>query len=179
MSTRELVTAALMAALVAAGALVTIPTQPVPFTLQLLFVLMTGLILRPGAAAASMTVYLGMGMAGLPVFSKGQAGVGVLAGPTGGYLVGFAIAAFAVSVIAGPVSGRTSYRWRLAGSVAGLGIVHAAGVTWLALSTGIGLAPAILAGAVPFIGLDLAKAAAAPVGAAAAERAQGAARAKA
>lgn len=170
MRTRELVTAALLAALTAAGALVAIPIAPVPVTLQVLFVLVAGLVLRPGAAAASMAVYVALGVAGLPVFSGGKAGLQTLAGPTGGYLIGFIAAACLVSLIAGPASGRARLGWRAPAIALGVATIYALGVMWLATQTGMGVAKAFAVGALPFLPIDVLKGVLAVAGAQALER---------
>jgi biotin transport system substrate-specific component len=160
-----MVTAALMAALTAAGALIAIPIAPVPITLQVLFVLMAGLVLRPGAAVASMAVYISLGVAGLPVFSGGKAGLQTLVGPTGGYLVGFVAAALVVSLIAGPSSRRVHVVWQSLAVAAGIAVIYALGVMWLATQTGMGLPKAFVAGALPFLPVDALKGALAVAGA--------------
>ena len=81
--TRELVSAALIAALMAATSWMEIRFGPVPFTLQTAFVLLAALILSPGWAATSMGIYLVLGAVGLPVFSGGTGGLGMIASPTG------------------------------------------------------------------------------------------------
>ena len=91
--TRDLTAAALVVSLLAVSAFITIPLGTVPVTLQVFVVVLASLLLRPGWAVAAMGVYLLMGAAGLPVFAGGLGGFGVLAGPTGGYLIGFAVAA--------------------------------------------------------------------------------------
>jgi biotin transport system substrate-specific component len=170
MRTRELVTAALMAALTAAGALIAIPITPVPVTLQVLFVLMAGLVLRPGAAVASMAVYISLGVAGLPVFSGGKAGLQTLLGPTGGYLMGFMAAALFVSLTAGPGSGRSGLGWRALAVAAGIAAIYAVGVMWLATQTGMSVTKAFAVGALPFIPIDALKGVLAVAGAQALER---------
>lgn len=90
----DLARVAVFAALVAAMALTpAIPLGPVPITLQTLGVALTGLCLGPWRGFAAMALYLVVGAAGLPVFSGGAAGIGVLIGPTGGYLLSFPLAA--------------------------------------------------------------------------------------
>lgn len=173
MNTREMVTAALFAALTAAGSYVSIPIQPVPFTFQVLFVLMAGLLLRPLAAAASMLVYVLLGAIGLPVFSGGAAGLGVIVGPTGGYLGGFILAAFLVSILAGPRTSRTHAAWRLIACVAGLVVIYGLGMTQLAVVAGMSPPKAFLAGVLPFLPLDAVKSVIAVAAAAALERAVG------
>ena len=97
--TLDLATAALVTALIAASAWITLPLGAVPVTLQVFFVVLAALLLPPGWAAASMLAYVVLGAAGLPVFSGAQGGLGVLAGPTGGYLIGFVAGATLGSVL--------------------------------------------------------------------------------
>src|SRR5438874_1306673 len=92
------------AALVAVAAQVSIPLPgtPVPLTLQPLAVLLVGGLLGPGLGAASLILYLTAGALGLPVFTPyGLPGLARLVGPTGGYLLAYPVAAFAVGRIAG------------------------------------------------------------------------------
>ena len=91
------------AALTAAGAQIEIPNSPVPFTLQTLFVLLSGALLGPRLGTVSMLAYLGAGAAGLPVFSSFGFGVARLLGPTGGYLLAFPAAAFVAGSLSGSV----------------------------------------------------------------------------
>lgn len=102
-----------------------VPWSDVPLTLQLLAVLLTGLLLPPAGAVTATLLYLTCGVAGLPVFATGSAG---LAGPTGGYLVGFVMAAGLVSVLRG---GRQAGLGRLlAVSTVGCLVILALGAIW-------------------------------------------------
>lgn len=104
---------AVFAALVAGSALIAaIPVGGlgVPITLQTLAVILTGLALGPGRAFAAVGLYLLLGLAGLPIFSGGRSGLGVLAGPSAGYIVGFLLAATAVGGLAAVVLQRTAHR---------------------------------------------------------------------
>ena len=85
---RSLVIIAVMAALTAVCAWLTIPSA-VPFTLQTFAVFLTLKLLGGKKGTLSILVYILLGAAGLPVFSSFKGGVGVLAGPTGGYILGF------------------------------------------------------------------------------------------
>ena len=82
----------LFTALIAVGAFVAIPLGPVPFTLQPLFVLLARLTLGARLGALSVVAYLILGLMA-PVFHSGTSGLGVLLGPTGGYLLGFVLGA--------------------------------------------------------------------------------------
>ncbi|MFN3135842.1 MAG: biotin transporter BioY [Candidatus Kryptonium sp.] len=90
------------------GAKIEIPTQPVPYTLQTMFVLLSGAFLGPYLGALSQFVYLALGSAGLPVFAGPVAGFSKLLGPTGGYLLAFPISAFVVGYL---VRFKNSYWW--------------------------------------------------------------------
>lgn len=97
----DLARVAVFAALVAAMALTPpVPLGPVPLTLQTLGVALTGLCLGPWRGFAAMALYVAVGAAGLPVFSGGAAGLGILIGPTGGYLLSFPLAAMVGGFVA-------------------------------------------------------------------------------
>src|SRR5215218_3913580 len=101
------------AALVAGSALV--PGIPagglgVPITLQTLAVMLTGLVLGPGRAFAAVGLYVLLGLAGLPIFSGGRSGLGILAGPSAGYILAFPLAAAAVGWLTSPTTRETSSR---------------------------------------------------------------------
>lgn len=128
-----------------------VPGTDVPMTLQLLAVLMTGYMLAPSAALATLVLYLASGCAGLPVF----AGIGGLMGPTGGYLIGFLVAAWLVSVL----KGNDNAGWaRLFGAgLAGVTVVLLLGVCWrfvaaksLGLSD-VGVTTVVMASVIPFL----------------------------
>lgn len=96
---RKMVYASLFAALTSIGAYITIPLGPIPFTLQVVFVLMAGAMLGSKWGSISMVVYTLLGIAGLPVFSNGSSGIGVVLGPTGGYIIGFIASAFVIGYL--------------------------------------------------------------------------------
>jgi biotin transport system substrate-specific component len=138
--------------LISLGAWVSIPFFPVPLTLQTLFVLLSGAVMkRYGIIPVSL--YIVLGALGLPVFHSGVTGFVILLGPTGGYLIGFACAAFVV----GLAYENESAAIRIAGLFAGTGIIYVCGVAWLMYSLGIGLAPAVVSGVLPFIPGDMIK----------------------
>lgn len=133
---RRTVAVAAFAAATAIGARlgVPLPGTPVPFTLQPVAVLLSGLLLGGVLGATSQLTYLAMGAAGLPVFALGG-GLAYLGGPTGGYLLAFPLAAGLVGAIAGDRPG--VFRVVLA-SVAGLLVVHISGAAWLSLQPWFG-----------------------------------------
>jgi biotin transport system substrate-specific component len=98
MKLKLMVFAALFASLTGAVAWFNIPLPftPVPITLQTLMVLLSGAMLGSYYGGLAMIIYLLLGAIGLPVFAGGSSGIGVLLGPTGGYLLSYPIAAFVV-----------------------------------------------------------------------------------
>jgi biotin transport system substrate-specific component len=159
---RRTVAVLLGTALVAAAAQASVPLPgtPVPMTLQPLAVLLVGGLLGPGLGAASLVLYLALGVAGLPVFTPvGLPGIGRLLGPTGGYLLAYPIAAAAVGRLA--VDARQLARLALA-CLAGMALIHLGGLAQLLLLTG-SVRAAARYGSIPFIGGDLLKVALAAV----------------
>jgi biotin transport system substrate-specific component len=147
---RRAVAVVLGAALVAAAAQVAVPLPgtPVPMTLQPLAVLLVGGLLGRWLGASSLFFYLALGAAGLPVFTPiGLPGIARLLGPTGGYLLAYPVAAFAVGAIAAP-GART---WRIAAAaLAGMFLIHLGGLAQLLLLTG-SVTGAVRLGTLPFI----------------------------
>lgn len=129
--TRDLVLFALFTALIAIGAFIRIPVPFCPFTLQLLFTTLAGLLLGSRRGAASIAVYVFLGLIGLPVFTSGG-GPSYIFQPTFGYLLGFIGGAGLTGYIAHQVP-VPSLRRLLAADFAGLVIVYACGMVYLAL----------------------------------------------
>jgi biotin transport system substrate-specific component len=138
--------------LIALGARISfmLPDNPVPVTGQTFGVLVAGgaLGLRRGIAAAAL--YVALGIIGLPFFAEGRAGFDVVLGATGGYLLGFVIAAAIVGRLA-----ELGWDRNAAGSVGAMLIgnaaIYAVGVPWLAYVTGRDLGWAVQTGLLPFV----------------------------
>jgi biotin transport system substrate-specific component len=157
LSIRRAAAVVLGALLVAGAAQVSIPLPgtPVPMTLQPMAVLLVGGLLGARLGALSMILYLAMGIAGLPVFTPTVPLLGVarLLGPTGGYLLAYPIAAYAVGAVVANGSGV----WRVAcGVLAGLVLIHLGGLAQLLILTG-NLSAAARFGTIPFLLGDLLK----------------------
>ncbi|HAG58875.1 MAG TPA: BioY family transporter [Arthrobacter bacterium] len=142
---------AVFAALVAGSALVpgiTANVFGVPITFQTLAVMLTGLMLGPGRGFAAVGLYTLLGLAGLPIFSQGRSGLGILAGPSAGYIIAFPIAAAVVGWLATVVIRRTSSARALwffaAAMVTSIVFVHTLGVAGIALNTKASLGEAFL-----------------------------------
>jgi biotin transport system substrate-specific component len=158
----DLVLVAAGAALTAIAAQIAIPLWPVPVTMQTLAVLLVGVSLGAVRGALSMVLYAALGIVGLPVFSDASSGFSVIAGPTGGYIVGFIFAAGLTGWLAQRQWDRKVLRSILA-FLGGTVVVFAFGLPWLAYALGTLGAPndlnAVLqAGFYPFIVGGIAKA---------------------
>ena len=165
------------AVLVALAAQVSIPLPgtPVPMTLQPMAVLLVGGLLGARLGALSMILYLAMGAAGLPVFTPSPLllpGIGRLFGQTGGYLLAYPIAAYAVGALLTPgrrpgenplltpghrpgVS-RTQWARTALAVLTGLVLIHLGGLAQLLILTG-NLSAAARFGTLPFLLGDLVK----------------------
>jgi biotin transport system substrate-specific component len=145
----------LFSAFVALTAQVEIPLWPVPLTLQTIGVLFTGAVLGSRRGALALLLYLTEGALGLPVFAGGASGVGYMLGPTGGYLVGFVVAATVVGWLAQRGWDRRLV-WAAVAMVIGNVTIYVCGVTWLAVFLG-DLWGALVKGMLLFVVGDLIK----------------------
>ena len=146
---RMIVFAALLAALMAAGAYIAIPIGPIPIVMQNMFVFLAALLLGARWGLASVAVYLLAGACGLPVFAGGMGGIGRIVGPTGGYLVGYLPAVFLAGYIAEKGAGRIVAD--VLAMICGTMVLYACGVSWLKILTGMDWLKALAAGMFPFM----------------------------
>jgi biotin transport system substrate-specific component len=152
--------AALMAAVTAVAAQITIPISPVPFTLQVLAVILSGLLLGPRYGALAQAIYVLIGAVGVPVFAQFKGGLGVILGPTGGYLLSYPIAAAVAGLAANAARSDARRRalWTsLLWGCASLAVIYAFGATWLAVVTRLPFTVALAQGVAPFVIFDLIK----------------------
>jgi biotin transport system substrate-specific component len=145
-----MVYASLFGALTAVGAYIIIPLPPVPITLQTLFLGLAGTLLGARLGALSQVVYLLLGILGLPVFAGGKAGLGVLFGPTGGYLIGFVAAAFVIGKLAA-LKTRPGFAWICLSLAAGAMVIYALGIFQLSLVARLTAVKAMAVGVLPFL----------------------------
>ncbi|AWB34056.1 biotin transporter BioY [Orrella marina] len=164
-STRSLVYVSLFAALIAAFALVPpipVPVVPVPITLQTLGVMLAGLVLGPRLGALAVLLYVGLAVLGLPILPGGRGGLAVLAGPTGGFLLGFVLGAWIIGLVARRANTDSDVlllaRYFMACVFGGILAVYAVGIPWLSGVAGMSLAQAAMAVLV-FVPGDMIKAA--------------------
>lgn len=155
---RPVTLAGLSVALLAVSGAISVPLGTVPVTLQVFAVVLIALLLDPLSAAAAFGGYLLFGAMGAPVFSGFRGGVGVLAGPTGGYLVGFAVAAILGSWIRALLVKRLNETVAdVIAAVLMLAVIYAVGTPWLAVVAGMSASKALAVGVLPFLVFDAAK----------------------
>lgn len=158
--TRSLALIALMAALTAVCAWITVPAA-VPFTMQTFAVVLSLELLGGKRGTAAVLVYLLLGAVGLPVFSGFTGGVGHFAAPTGGYLLGFLVSGAVY------IAGEKRLKKKLPGHILLIALALAGcylpGTLWFSLSTGTPFVPAFMICVLPFVLPDAAKAALAAV----------------
>ena len=117
-------------ALVTIGAFINIPIMTVPFTMQFLFCNLAGILLGMKYGTLSILLYLALGLAGVPLFTKGG-GIGYVFQPTFGCLIGFAVGCFVAALICS--KGRYSYPRMIAAGVVNVLIVYSLGMIYFAL----------------------------------------------
>lgn len=159
-TTKEITLVSLFVALITIGSKITIPSPIVPFTLQWLFVALSGMLLGSKLGSISVMVYIILGLIGLPVFTKGG-GIGYILSPTFGYLLGFAAAAYIIGKAVENMKGRIGFMRVLAAMLVGLAVVYVMGVSYMYfivnvyLGKSIALTKAIWTGALIFIPTDM------------------------
>ena len=155
-STQELTTMALLAALLCVSSYISIrlPFSAVPITAQTLIINIIALLLKPKKAGITVGIWLLLGLAGLPVFSGGSGGFGVLAGATGGYIIGYLLAAILVSVLK---SRKNKIIRNTASVLTGILIIYAVGIPWMKIVMHLDWRAAVVTGLLPFLAGDIIK----------------------
>ena len=151
---------ALMAAVTAIAAQITVPIEPVPFTFQVLAVILSGLLLGSRYGALAQAIYVLVGAVGVPVFAGFRGGLGIVFGDTGGYLLAYPLAAAVAGLAARAVANDQRRRALLAALLCGcaaLAVIYALGATWLSVIAGLPPAAALATGVLPFVVFDLIK----------------------
>ena len=126
--TKSMVYCGLFTALIAVGAFIKVPVPVVPFTLQYLFTMLSGLLLGAKRGAIAVLAYMLLGLAGLPIFTEGG-GLWYVLKPSFGYIIGFCIGTYVTGTLAAKLKKRTFARY-LAANLAGLAVVYAAGMIY-------------------------------------------------
>lgn len=127
--TRNMILTALFAALTAAGAFIKIPIGSVPFTLQLFFTVLSGILLGGKLGALSQLVYVLIGLAGIPIFASGG-GISYVYNPSFGYLIGFILASYVTGKMV-EARENPSFVWLLISCLMGAVVIYIVGVPYL------------------------------------------------
>lgn len=154
--TKKLVLVAMCASIICLLAQITIPLPLIPITGQTLAVGIVATILGSRHSTITVLVYLTLGLIGLPVFSQFTSGLGILFGPTGGYLIGFIPTAFLI----GLWLEKTSYTYSQAffANLIGMCITLTVGCVWLKLFAALTWQEALVTGIYPFLPVGIIKA---------------------
>lgn len=156
-TTAQITKIALMIAFVSISSyiLIPLPFTPVVITGQTLVINLIAMVLTPKEALLTTCCYWLLGFVGAPVFSGGTSGPGKMLGPSGGYCVGFIIAAVLIAWLRGKKY--NPIRYSLVAVFVGMTVIYGFAVVWMAVVTDMNLKAAFLAAALPFIPLDIVK----------------------
>lgn len=162
---RELILVSLFAAItcILSIFLIPLPFTPVPITLQILGVALSGAILGARLGFYSQLLYTFLGLVGLPVFAGGGSGFGALIGPTGGYIFGFMAGAYLIGHLTHFAYQKFSmgkiakYFIQLTAMAMGMLVIYTFGTLQLMVVTGMDLTQSMATGALPFLIPDLLK----------------------
>ncbi len=154
-NTKNLILTAMMTAVTAVSAIISVPLpfSPVPVSLATLAVLICGGLLGPKYGAIAQAVYLLLGCVGAPVFHNFTSGLGIVMGPTGGFLAGYILMAFTFGLLLNKFGRRLSILYALIATLA----CYIPGLIWFMIVTGSGLTAAISMAVLPFIPVDILK----------------------
>ncbi len=159
-TTKEITLVSLFIALITIGSKITIPSPIVPFTLQWMFVALSGMLLGSRLGPISVIVYILLGLMGLPVFTKGG-GISYILSPTFGYLLGFIAASYVIGKAVERMDNEIKF-WRIMVAMIGalfalygMGVSYMYAMVNLYLGKAMSLSNALWYGALLFIPTDL------------------------
>jgi biotin transport system substrate-specific component len=135
-----------------------LPYTPVPVTGQVFAVLLSGVILGKWYGGMSQVFYTVLGVLGVPWFAGGTAGMAVLAGVTGGYIIGFIVASLIIGWFTDMYVKSRSFAGMFSLMILGIVIVYLFGAVQVAFVLGVNAEKAIELGVLPFIAVDIYKA---------------------
>lgn len=156
MKVKEIAMTALFAAIMCVLSVITVPIGAVPITLSVFGVFLISSLLKPKCAISAILVYIILGAIGLPVFSGFKAGIGVLFGPTGGYIVAYPFMAAIISVAAAHFK-KYKAAALVVSMILALVVCYLLGTAWYSISADVSFVGAFSACVTPFIPFDTAK----------------------
>ena len=157
--TRSIAFTALAIAIMAVSAWITVPIGPVPFTLQMFAITFAIIVLTPKQAIGAIAGYLALGAIGVPVFSGMRGGIGILMGPTGGFLWGYLIG---VSLAVGLLAllrrrGIDNFATCVAAGIVFTAVAYVCGWAQFMVVMSVGPLESLAVTVAPFIVVDLIK----------------------
>ena len=155
-NTKDLVMTGMFTAVICVLAQISIPVPPIPFTLALFAIFLTGAILSPRYAFLSVLVYLLLGAFGVPVFAGYKAGLQALTGMTGGYLMAYPFMAL-LTALAYQKLGKNKVLSLSVGMLTGLLLCYLIGTSWFSFVTGNSFYTSLTLCVFPFVLFDLVK----------------------
>lgn len=161
MKLKNWILSSLFAALIAVCSQISIPFSAIPINLGLLAVYISGSVLGWLYGGVSVLIYIALGAVGLPVFAGFKGGIGVLAGPTGGYILGYL---FGAALCGALIQLRKDKFWLYPfAMVAACVICYSFGTLWYMVSTHTGLFASLAMCVLPYLPADVLKIAAASI----------------
>ncbi|MDF2539143.1 MAG: putative rane protein [Herbinix sp.] len=155
-STRDMVFTGMFTAVICVMAQIQIPVQPIPFTLAVFSIFLTGALLPPRYALMSVLAYILLGAVGLPVFANFKGGLDSLVGPTGGYIMAYPIMALVTSLFSSLFK-KVKIVGLAAGMIFSLFLCYLIGTLWFSFSTNNEFYYALTVCVFPFVLFDLLK----------------------
>lgn len=152
---KSMVRMSLLAALICVSSYISFSIGTVPFSAQTLAIMIIGLLLKPKEAGITVGVYILLGAIGIPVYANGSSGIGILFGPTGGYIWGFLLGAILISIIKNKI--KTDAGAILATIIGGIIVIYAFGVMGLVFTAKMPITGAMAVGVYPFLIGDVVK----------------------
>lgn len=153
--TVNLAITALMSAVLCVVSPLSIPVGTVPISLTTMFIAIGIYLIGPIRMSISVLIYFFMGIIGLPVFANFKSGLAVIAGPTGGYLLGYIAFTLAGGIII--YKDINNIRYSIIGMVIGNLLIYVIGTAWLSYSMELSFKEALVVGVIPFIIADVIK----------------------
>lgn len=157
MKTRELTKISICITLLCVSAYISfpLPFTPAMVTALTIMINLIGLILTPKQSAIAIGVYILLGISGIPVFVGGTAGLGKIFGPTGGFILGFLVAAPVISLLKG--KSKDIKKYLMLTILVGMPIIYICGVFTMSLYLKKDIASTLMVAVVPFIFGDILK----------------------
>lgn len=155
----NMATCAIMAAVMCVLGPLSLPIGPIPISLLTLAIYLASYVLGAKGTTISVLIYILLGAAGLPVFSGAAGGLAKLAGPTGGYIVGYIFLAFICGLFV--QKSKANVLISVIGMIVGTAVLYAFGTVWFIIEMKTDLISALTMCVLPFIVGDLVKIAAA------------------